>query len=217
MWTGVDHAEGTAEPGEGEGPRRRCFVTGREAPRRWLVRFVVGPEARVVPDVTAVVPGRGLWLSPRRDVVNTACAKGLFAKGFRAKVAVEGDLADEVERLLARRCLAFLGFARRAGEAVAGFERVDRLLATGKRAVLLAASDGASTGRERLRRRAPDLPMVTFFTGAELGGPWGRERVVYMALKRSRLAARFLVEAARLAGFRWARPEREPEARRNVV
>ncbi len=192
----VDRAQGSG------GPRRRCFVTRRIAGKDALIRFVVGPDDRVQPDVAGDLPGRGLWLSAARDVVNTACAKNLFAKGFRATVAVDADLADRVERLVARRCLDLLGLARRAGEAVAGFEKVRGLIAAGRGGVLVVAAEAAADGRRRLGAIDPATPVVALFSAGELAQALGREHVVYAALRKGRLAQRFSAEAARLAGFR---------------
>ncbi len=143
-------------------------------------------------------------MSARRDVVNTASSKNLIARGLRTKAVVAPDLADQVERLLARRCLDFLGLARRGGAATAGFERVRALLQSGAAAVLVAAADGADDGRRKLIAVGRDVPLVTLFTADELAGALGRERVVYAALKKGGVAKRFVIETARLAGFRRA-------------
>ncbi len=190
-------------PRRSGGPQRRCFVTRRVADKVGLIRFVVGPGGSVVPDVAGTLPGRGLWLSADRDVVNTACARNVFAKGFRSKVAVEPDLADLVERLLARRCLDVLGLACRSGAAVAGFEKVRALLGSGAAEVVVAAAlHDAADGRRRLGRLAPGVPVITMFSDVELAGALGRGHVVYAALRRSSMARRFAAEAKRLAGFR---------------
>lgn len=192
-----------AERGSGPaGPLRRCLASGAVRPKEDLVRFVVGPGAAVVPDIEGRLPGRGFWLSANRDVVNTACAKGLFARAARAAVAAEPDLADRVEVLLARRCLDLIGLARRAGQAVAGFEKVQGWLRAGKAGVVLAAADGAPGGRAKVRALAPDTPLLDLFGAAELGAALGRERAVHVALAPGRLAERLCLEAARLAGFR---------------
>ncbi len=46
-----------------------------------MLRFVVAPEGRVVFDVTATLPGRGLWLSARPGVLHQAIRRGVFARG----------------------------------------------------------------------------------------------------------------------------------------
>ena len=203
--------------GAAAGPRRRCFVTRRTGGKDALIRFVVGPGGVVHPDLAAALPGRGLWLSADRDVVNTACARNLFAKGFCAAVVVDDDLCDRVEGLVAKRCLDLLGLARRAGAAAAGFERVRELLASDGAAVLVFARDAAD-GRRRLERLAAGVPVVTLFSAAELARALGREHVVYVALAKGRVAARFAAEAGRLAGFRRAAETRPSgESREELV
>ena len=105
------------------GPLRRCIVTRERGERSRMIRFVVGPERQVVPDLAAKLPGRGIWLSARRDVLETARAKNAFARAARAPVSVPASLTLMVEEGLARRVGELLGLARRAGQAVCGFQR----------------------------------------------------------------------------------------------
>ena len=197
----VDDGE---DPGEVEesGPNRRCIVTGEVLPVESLVRFVVSPDGGVVPDLELRLPGWGIWLSARWDMVNTAATKNLFSKAARRKIAVPPDLADMIERMLARRCLDILGLARRAGQAIAGYDKVRAELKAGRGAVLVAASDGAADGREKIRALAPGLPLVAVLRGDELGAIFGRDHAVHVLLSRGKLANRLLVDATRLAGFR---------------
>lgn len=183
------------------GPLRRCVVTRRVLPKDRLIRFVVDGGGEVVPDLEGRLPGRGLWLQARRDIVETACAKGGFARAARVQVKVPDALAERIEMLLRRRCLDLLGLARRAGQAAAGFEQVRAWLREGRAAVLIAASDGAEDGRSKLAALGRDLPRVELFTAAELGAALGRERAVHVTLARGSLARRFVAEAQRLAGF----------------
>src|SRR5262249_25133213 len=105
-------------------PQRRCICTGESGDRPFLLRFVIGPDDELVPDVAARLPRRGLWWPPRRDIVERAVAKRLFARAARRPVTVPLGLADRIEALLAQRCRDGLGLARRAGLAVAGFTKV---------------------------------------------------------------------------------------------
>jgi len=105
-------------------PERRCIATGESGPTDRLVRFVLGPEAVVVPDLAAKLPGRGVWLTAERALVERAVAKKLFSRAFKAQAAAPGDLADRLEALLAQRLIDVIGLARKAGQAVTGFEKV---------------------------------------------------------------------------------------------
>jgi predicted RNA-binding protein YlxR (DUF448 family) len=191
-----------AEDEEGTGPRRRCVATGKVLDKAELIRFVVGPDGQVVPDVDAGLPGRGFWLSARRDVVNTAVAKKLFAKAARRQVIVADGLADRLEALLVRRCLDALGLARRAGQAVCGYEKVRAEIQAGRAAVLVQARDAAEAGRERMRALAGGLAVIELFDEAELGSVFGRDAAVHVCLSAGKLAGRLAEDAGRLAGFR---------------
>ena len=190
-------------PEEGEsGPNRRCIVSGEVKPAEGMIRFVVGPDGDIVPDIDGRLPGRGLWLSADRAMVNTAGAKNLFSKAARRKVSVPPDFADRIERLLLRRCLELIGLARRAGQAVVGFEKARGELKAGRGAIILAASDGAADGRDKIRALASGKPLVAVLRSDELGAAFGRNHAVHAVVAPGRLAARLSVETARLAGFR---------------
>ncbi len=201
----------------GGGPRRRCFVTRRVDDKDALLRFVVGPDDTVCPDVAGELPGRGLWLSAERDVVHTACVGNLFAKGFRAAVVVDADLTDRVEALVAGRCLGLLGLARRAGALAAGFEQARARLASGDAGILVVARDAAVDGRRRLERFDRAVPVVAVFSAIELARALGREHVVYVAVAKGRMAKRIATEAGRLAGFRRVIDEQLPGADREKM
>jgi len=182
---------------------RRCLARGEVLPKDGLIRFVVGPERRIVPDVAGTLPGRGFWVSADRADLTKVSAKGLFARAARGKVAAAPDLADQVERLLAARALQTLGLARKSGELVLGFDSVEIAL-TGRKpvAVLIAASDGAWDGRRKLAAKRGTAILVDLLTSAEMGLALGRENVIHAALKPGGLAVRFLGDIGRLAGFR---------------
>jgi predicted RNA-binding protein YlxR (DUF448 family) len=187
-----------------ESPLRRCIVTGEVRDRGALLRFVVGPDGAIVPDIEARLPGRGLWLTPRRDIVERAVAKRLFARAARRAVSAPPDLADRIESLLARRCYDAIGLARRAGLAVAGFERVGDAVRRGQVGLLLAALDGAEGGHRKLTALGRDLPSARVLTAAELGGAFGRERTVHAAVAGGPLCRRLLLDLTRLVGLRAA-------------
>ncbi|MFZ0694470.1 MAG: RNA-binding protein [Alphaproteobacteria bacterium] len=183
-------------------PQRRCFATGAVRYKTELVRFVIAPDGAVVPDIEEKLPGRGLWLTASRDIITASSGKGLFAKAARAPARAPANLADQVEALLARRCLDLLGFARRAGQVTTGFEKVRAWLGAGKAFLLLEASDGAEDGRRKLAISARDIPVIDLFRGDELSQALGRENAVHVAVRGGKLAALLQQEAARLAGFR---------------
>jgi predicted RNA-binding protein YlxR (DUF448 family) len=191
---------------------RRCVVTRRSGDRYGLIRFVVGPDGAVVPDLAETLPGRGLWLTAHRDIVATAVAKGLFARAVRRPVAADPDLADRLEALLARRCIELLGFARRAGLVDVGHQKVAEALRRGKVALLLRAADSDGRDGRDLARKAGGAPVVSVLTGTELGTALGRDHVVHVALGEGRLTDSLLRECRRLEGFRAGAPAVESDS-----
>ncbi len=184
-----------------EGPTRRCIASCESLPVAALIRFVVGPDNAIVPDVAARLPGRGLWLRARRDMIETAAQKRLFAKAARRNVTVAPDLADTVADLLRRRCLNHLGLAQRAGLVASGAEKVRAQIATGRTAALIEAADGSPAERQKMSTLVPGVPVVDVFTSAELGGAIGRDMAVHVALLPGRLTEMIFEDAAKLRGF----------------
>lgn len=183
------------------GPTRRCCVSGRVDPRDGMIRFVVGPDGMVVPDLAEKLPGRGLWVAADGAVLARADHRA-FARAARAPVVVPEDLARRVEAALAQRLRDAVGMARRAGALVAGFEKTRAALRGGTAHLLIAAADGAADGRAKLRALAPSLPMAVALTASELGAAIGRDHVVHAAVTDAALARRIARETARLAGLR---------------
>jgi predicted RNA-binding protein YlxR (DUF448 family) len=182
---------------------KHCIVSNIKLPREKMIRFVVGPDEEIAADIEARLPGRGFWLSARRDVIHTACTKNYFVRAAQKKIGVPSDLADRVERLLVRRCQDLIGLGRRAGQAVSGFTRVEVWLKSGKPAgVLLAAIDGAEDGRKKLWTRTERVEVIDALNGNELGYAFSRDRAVHVIVAPGRLAKNLLVTARRLQGLR---------------
>ena len=208
----ADDAEGGGDADEPEkGPLRRCIVTRERLAKEQIIRFVVLPPdaaagrklALVVPDLTATLPGRGIWLSARRDVLETARMRGGFARAARCQVTVSPDLASGLAASLMRRVGETLGLARRAGQAVAGYSKAREWLDGGRAGLVVQASDGSPEERQRfLGGWNGRVPAVAPLDAAQLGGVFGRDHIVHVALLRGRLADRVRIESGRLDGVR---------------
>jgi predicted RNA-binding protein YlxR (DUF448 family) len=181
------------------GPLRRCMVTRERLPKEAMLRFVLSPDRVVLPDFAGKLPGRGMWLSAKADVIERAATRGAFAKAARGSVQVPPDLRARIEDGLRARLRDLLGLARRAGQAVSGWQAAREWLQAGHVGLVVQAADGSRAERERLvgLRR---VPAVAPLTAAELGVLFGRERAVHVAIAPGRLAETIAAEAARLAG-----------------
>jgi predicted RNA-binding protein YlxR (DUF448 family) len=185
----------------GDEPERRCIVTGDVQPKAGLVRFVVSPEGQVFPDLAGKLPGRGIWVTADRDLIDKAVKKGLFSRAAKKPVQAPADLGEQVERGQAKRVVELVSLARKAGLAVAGFEKVKGWLADGKARVLLQASDGSERGKGKLWTPEGGR-WFGCLTASELGLAFGRDSVIHGALAAGGLSRRVVEEAAKLTGLR---------------
>nr|WP_237763507.1 RNA-binding protein [Falsirhodobacter sp. alg1] len=185
-----------------EDPERKCIVTGTSGAKAGLVRFALGPDAQVVPDILGRLPGRGFYVSANRAAIEKAAAKGLFARAARQPVKVPEGLADLVEAQTARRVVDLISLARKAGSAVTGYEKVKDWLVKEKARVLVQASDGSERGKSKLHPPGGTETFIGCLTSEELGLAFGREHAIHGALAAGGLTKRVVEEAARLAGLR---------------
>lgn len=185
-----------------EDPERKCIVTGESQPKAGLVRFCLSPEGMVVPDVLSRLPGRGFYVTASREALDKAIAKGLMARAAKQPVTLAPDMLALIEVQLARRVTDYISMARKAGDAVCGFEKVKDWLNKDKAAVLIQASDGSERGKEKLYPPEGEGSLIGCLTSGELGLAFGRERAIHAALAAGRLTTRVVEEAARLSGVR---------------
>ncbi len=184
-----------------DGPERRCIVTGDVQPKQGLVRFVLGPDGTIYPDLAEKLPGRGIWVTSDRDLIEKAAAKGMFARAAKAPAKTPENLADLVEEGLAKRVVELISLVRKSGKAVVGFEKVKGWLSEGRAKVLLQASDGSERGKGKLWTPEGGR-WFGCLTSAELGLAFGRDHAIHGALAAGGLTPRVIREAARLAGLR---------------
>ena len=90
---------------------RRCVAARAPRPADGMIRFVLGPDAALVPDLAARLPGRGMWVSADRKALTHALARNQFARAARTQVGAAPDLVDQVAAMLTRRCLDLVGLA----------------------------------------------------------------------------------------------------------
>jgi uncharacterized protein len=199
------------DDGDDDMRERRCVVRGEVLSEDRLIRFAVSPDGEVVPDIAAILPGRGIWVSADAKSIGTAVKKNLFAKSAKANVRCAPDLASRVEALLIARMQADLGMARRSGQIVTGFDQVQREIQSATPpALILEACDGSADGKRKLfaagHARGLKIQTVECLSSAEISLAVGRENVIHAALKSGRLQERLSFDAKRLSGFRSVPP-----------
>ena len=211
-----------------EGPRslaaaraplsRLCLATRRVLPVGDMLRFVVGPDGTIVPDLARKLPGRGAWIGATRADLETALKKKAFARAFKGKGTAGPELIPLIDDLLARDALGALSLANKAGRVVTGAVKVQSHLSNGDVGVLLHASDARPDGVRKLNGFArqveaarlpqvePQVAIIDCFPGAELDLALGRSNVVHAALLAHPTSAGFLARCRKLERWRTGTP-----------
>ncbi len=193
------------------GSERTCIVTRTKGEPETMIRFVVGPNGHVVPDLKHKLPGRGVWVTARADIVAEAVKRKAFARGFRTEVVVSAALPAEIETLLTTECLQAFALANKAGQVVTGFAKVEAAIEKGALAGLVEATDGGADGGRKLAQamlrrfgREGAKPRVKLFTSLQLSLALGHTNVVHAALTDGTAAQAFLSRCRRLDFYRSA-------------
>lgn len=187
---------------------RRCALTRARRPKDDLIRFVLGPDGLVVPDLKEKLPGRGVWLTAAHDSVAEAAKRNVFARALKTQAKASPDLAALVDRLLAEAALGAFALAKKAGEVVFGHAKVEEALAKAPVLALVhareAAEDGCRKldGKARAARAGAGIPAIRALGTDELGLASGRTNVIHAALIQGGAARRFLAAAQRLERYR---------------
>ena len=190
-----------------EASLRRCIVTREALEKDQLIRFVLGPENEVFPDLNGKLPGRGAWVKAERAVLEQAIKKNAFAKAFQAPAKISADLAERIGRMLDQQILDLLGLARRSGLVVTGFEKADTALRTGRAVLLIEAKDAGKEGRSKLARHTlPGVEIWAPLTADLLGRAIGRDHAVHVAVAPGGLAERLKIALRRQNGFSKGEP-----------
>ncbi len=198
-------------PRKNEPTERQCAVSREVLPVDRLIRFVLDPDNRVVPDLKRVLPGRGVWVTAAAEKVRIAEKerKRVFGRGFKCEVSVEPGLSERIDSLLERAALSALSISRKAGELVTGFSKVEIALRRGSVVGLIHASDAAEDGIRKLaavaasRNETANGPQVVrLFDSTQLDLALGRSNVIHAALLAGQASENFLSRVRELEVFR---------------
>ncbi len=179
-----------------------CIVSRVVKPEEDLIRFALAPDGTVVPDLRRKLPGRGIWVSLDRKVLNDAIKRHLFVKGFGAEAKADSGLADLVGGLLRKDAVSALSLARKAGLAVTGFMKVDEALTKGNVRLLFHAADGSVDGRQKLDRKcAPNVVIYAHLSSDELNMAFGGTNVIHAAVANGGAAEKLLDYTRKIAQY----------------
>ena len=180
---------------------RKCIATGKVLAKTELVRFVLGPNNMIFPDLENKLPGRGIWVKADRSAILKAEKGNLFSRALNQSAECLENLAEQVENLIASRIINLIGLSRKSGKCICGYEKVKDWLKKDIAQVLIQSSDGSNRGKSRLRT-PDDGSYIGWLSSKELGKAFGRENITHCALASGGLTQRIVEDAQRLKGLR---------------
>jgi len=140
----------TPVPDDGDMNDRTCIVTRQTAQPEEMIRFVAGPDGKLVPDLKRRLPGRGCWVRAERCCVEMAVKRRLFAKALKTKLEVDQALSDVIDGLLVDDLVGMMKMARKAGQLVSGAKKTDNAVRSGMAIAVLHALDAADDGIRKI-------------------------------------------------------------------
>ncbi len=168
---------------------RMCIVTRDSGSPDTLLRFVAAPDGTIVPDLKRTLPGRGCWVSPRREAVDKAVAKKLFARALKRDVKADPDLGTAVDRLLVAQLAGMMNMARKAGQFINGAAKVEAAVRSGEAIAVFHSKDAAADGVRKIdqARKAwhlgtgadAEIPAFHLLSGAELDELMGQNAFIH--------------------------------------
>ncbi|MCZ4272178.1 RNA-binding protein [Maritalea porphyrae] len=167
---------------------RECCVTKAILPKTELIRFVVGPDDQIFPDVTGKAGGRGVWVTATAQAVADAQSKKAFARGLKMPVKLPDDLAGLTQKHLENQLIGALQLARKGGFFVMGSAKVRSALESDKARALITASDASDDGRRKMLQLVrvleleDTLPHIDLLGGEQLSLAFGGKNVIHAAL-----------------------------------
>lgn len=168
-----------------------------------MLRFVRHPESgQLIPDIERKLPGRGVWLLARREIVTEAIKRKAFERHLKKPTVVSSTLVDEIEKSLERQVLDGLSLAKKAGCLITGFDTLDRALREkGKKwALLWHAEDAAEDGCRKLDRVLkaihPKTPIVKRLPSEVISAVLGHSLIMHLCVEE-KLGAKTLQDRLR--------------------
>lgn len=173
-----------------ETENRKCVLTGKILPKEELLRFVLLTDGTVLPDFNKKIDGHGFYLSVSKKLLTELASKpNPLNKVLHTKTIIGEDLPQIVEKILYQKGLDAVNLARKAGDLVSGFEKVKDVIAKGKAAFVIEASDAGEDGKQKIAAIAKDLEKITLYDVATLSKALNRENTVYLAVKKGPMSA----------------------------
>ncbi len=166
---------------------RKCIVEGTVKPCDELLRFVELNNA-LLPDFNKKLPGKGMYITCNRLILEKALSKKVFHKVSRHNLKIEENFIETVEKLLKQKALESLNLARKSGALITGFDKLKEAIQKEKVDFIIEAGDAGAVGKEKVAFLAKSIEIFNLFSIEELDMALNKENTVNVAVLKSNIS-----------------------------
>lgn len=187
-------------------PQRTCLGCRAEKGKGELLRYVLDPEGKVVPDLLGKLPGRGAYTCYCRDCVAKATLRKQFARAFKGEVtgATAAELEGQIVIRLEERIASYLALGNKAGKIVSGSDMVLEAMRKGKNIglVIMAGDVSADIGQKIAGSAAREgIPCFRILDKDRIGGLLGKGLRSVVAIEAGGFVPPLVKELERYGNF----------------
>jgi len=183
------------------GPERTCLACRKKGGKGELIRVALAPSG-VVLDYNERLPGRGAYVCPVKDCIESAITGKTLSKAFKRHVAAPDaeQFYAEVAVKAATKATSLVGMSKKSGHAVAGFDAVVGAAKKWSGGLIILASDISDGTRRKLMEALPQggVTVLEFSTKDGLGTMLGEQPTAVVYIDDQGLAAALSREIGRL-------------------
>jgi len=189
-----------------EKPQRSCLGCRTSRDRDALIRFVLSPQGEIVTDIEARLPGRGAYTCISQSCLRAALKQRQFSRAFKQDVAVAppDEMVAQVDGIMQRRILGYVGLANKAGQVISGGSMVSDAIRGGhKPGLVIVATDVSEAIGEKIEMLAAVHRITRFriMKKDDFGAILGKAPRSAIAIKAGGFVAQLTYEIERYRNF----------------
>lgn len=174
---------------------RTCILTRKTYEKNCLIRFVISPDLQIVPDLKQKLPGKGLYITPNKQLLEKAITTSILIKAFKAKfkkeVNLDKNMAQIVENLLIKRAISSIALGRKSGVIINGALSCEKAIREGLVKLILHTKGASQNGITKLDQAiystGLSISQLSLFNPQDLNGAFGELNVQHIAILDSPL------------------------------
>lgn len=163
---------------------RKCIVEGVVKPQSEMLRFVE-LDNELLPDFNKKLPGKGMYITANRLILEKAIEKKFFHKVSKHNLKISEDFINMVENLVKQKALDSINIARKSGILLTGFEKVKEAIKKNNVEFIIQAIDAGHDGKEKMALLAKSLEIFNLFSIDELDATLNKDNTVHIAILKS--------------------------------